>query len=832
YYYADQGFSLRVSAPITNDISTTFRYNYKELKYSSDSYYKLSQPYRRLVDGSPFLQSTVSQTLTYNTLDSATLPHEGILASVTQEIAGLGGDSRFYKISGRARGYYTVSDDMDLIASLAASGGHVASIDGSSLHVFDQFALDSNDIRGFADSGIGPRMRGDPIGGTTYFTASAEATFPLPGVSQDSGFRGGFFVDGAKDGFFDGCTAGLNRTGKAAAKNGWAGFVADNGADRLTVRDLITGGNTAYGAIIRNLNTLKIQAGRYGTDRQGILAVGNGYEGLYVENVSNLEVVAYDGRYPQFSGSVNSGGLTIKNSQDGIVKNVRAGNNAAGNAAIPNKYSGIYLENTVRMVVSNSVLSGNGGEGILVKSTVPSCTSLNSLYLGTDATGTAAVPNGYGGAWIDAPNVNVTGCLASGNKSNGIVFYENATGNIKACKAGTDKTGTVALPNGNKGIAIGGAKDWTVSGCVLSGNMQEGISTYRGASRGTVTGCQMGLGAKGEKLGNKYAGAWIGDGSSSIEVSSNTIANNASSGVSVSGAFNISILGSTITDCAGQGIAVYGGASEVLVQDIVIKGCKYSAVGISGANTQKVDVLRMTSDNNEWGGIQVDGAHHCRIEDNVILNYTGCGISFYNGAHDNTILSNNVGCKPGFPTQAIYTGWAAMGAWGGASKNTFGVIGRGNTLASGSQMGVYLNDDSTLGNRVRGNSMYMTQGLGIDIGGNGPDSNDLTDSDSGPNRKQNYPTLTKGFGTGKINIAYRGAANRTILVDLYSVDPSRDAGSEPGKAFLGTVTLATNASGIASGIFTASTAGLRITAVATDSLTGDSSEFSINGTSG
>lgn len=195
YYYADQGFSLRVSAPITNDISTTFRYNYKELKYSSDSYYKLSQPYRGLVDGSPFLQSTVSQTLTYNTLDSATLPHEGILASVTQEIAGLGGDSRFYKISGRARGYYTVSDDMDLIASLAAAGGHVASIDGSSLHVFDQFALDSNDIRGFADSGIGPRMRGDPIGGTTYFTASAEATFPLPGVSQDSGFRGGFFVD-------------------------------------------------------------------------------------------------------------------------------------------------------------------------------------------------------------------------------------------------------------------------------------------------------------------------------------------------------------------------------------------------------------------------------------------------------------------------------------------------------------------------------------------------------------------------------------------------------------------------------------------------------------
>src|SRR5690606_31982515 len=79
YSYADQGFSLRVAAPITNDISTTFRYNYKELRYNSDSYFRLSQPYRRVVDGSPWLQSSVSNTISYNALDSAMLPHEGIL---------------------------------------------------------------------------------------------------------------------------------------------------------------------------------------------------------------------------------------------------------------------------------------------------------------------------------------------------------------------------------------------------------------------------------------------------------------------------------------------------------------------------------------------------------------------------------------------------------------------------------------------------------------------------------------------------------------------------------------------------------------------------------
>jgi outer membrane protein insertion porin family len=197
YSYQDQGFSLRVTAPITNDLSTTFRYNYKEMDYTSDGRWLLSRPYKDLVDGSPWVTSSVSNSFNYNTLDTSVLPHEGIIASVTQELAGLGGDSQFYKLSGKVRGYYTLSDEQDVIGSLAGSAGHVLSTNGSHLNVFDQFALGSDDIRGFANSGIGPRMNrnDDALGGTTFFTASAEVTFPLPGVSQDAGFRGGFFLD-------------------------------------------------------------------------------------------------------------------------------------------------------------------------------------------------------------------------------------------------------------------------------------------------------------------------------------------------------------------------------------------------------------------------------------------------------------------------------------------------------------------------------------------------------------------------------------------------------------------------------------------------------------
>ncbi|MFB2552144.1 outer membrane protein assembly factor BamA [Ensifer soli] len=194
YRYEDQGFSLRVAAPITENLSTTFRYNFTQLDYSGDLA-ELSAPYRRVVRDSPWTRSSISNTLTYNSLDDATLPHEGILASVTNEFAGLGGTSDFYKISGKAKFYYTLNDEADLIGSIGGSAGHVVKTTGQ-MEVFDQFQLGSNDIRGFERNGIGPRMaNGDALGGQTYFTASAEATFPLPGLPRDTGLRGAVFAD-------------------------------------------------------------------------------------------------------------------------------------------------------------------------------------------------------------------------------------------------------------------------------------------------------------------------------------------------------------------------------------------------------------------------------------------------------------------------------------------------------------------------------------------------------------------------------------------------------------------------------------------------------------
>jgi outer membrane protein insertion porin family len=197
YDYSEEGVSLRVTAPITDNLATTLRYNFKRLHYdgTNDWQDNLSLPYQNLVENGPWTQSTVSQTFTYNTLDDQNMPREGLIWKITHEFAGLGGDSDFYKISGKVRYYKTISDEQDIVGSLTAGAGYVIPTD-KNLNVFDQFMIGGREIRGFENSGIGPRTSdGDPLGGTTYFTASAEATMPMPGIPQDVGLRAAVFAD-------------------------------------------------------------------------------------------------------------------------------------------------------------------------------------------------------------------------------------------------------------------------------------------------------------------------------------------------------------------------------------------------------------------------------------------------------------------------------------------------------------------------------------------------------------------------------------------------------------------------------------------------------------
>jgi outer membrane protein insertion porin family len=142
--------------------------------------------------------SLVGLTLAYNTLDSNKDPTKGFFAELKPEVAGAGGDSKFLRVVGSARYYHPITDDF--IGMLKVQGGQMAAFGGNKLRVLDHFYMGPDLVRGFAPSGIGPRDRNgesgaNALGGTTYFGATAEITFPIFGIPREIGLKGAVFAD-------------------------------------------------------------------------------------------------------------------------------------------------------------------------------------------------------------------------------------------------------------------------------------------------------------------------------------------------------------------------------------------------------------------------------------------------------------------------------------------------------------------------------------------------------------------------------------------------------------------------------------------------------------
>ncbi|THF59970.1 outer membrane protein assembly factor BamA [Ollibium composti] len=212
------GGTVRFGLPITSNITTQVAYNISEEKYSYDDNCDanddgvpdagcyVSKAIQDGIENSPWLKSSVSANLIYNTIDDTKNPHYGIYANLGAEFAGLGGDAKYYKLTARASVYQTLSEEMDIVGLVSGGAGYIAGYGDNDLRVFDHFQSTDRIIRGFDFNGIGPAAYKngidgaagyDHLGGTTYFNASVEAQFPLPIVPESLGLRGAVFADAA-----------------------------------------------------------------------------------------------------------------------------------------------------------------------------------------------------------------------------------------------------------------------------------------------------------------------------------------------------------------------------------------------------------------------------------------------------------------------------------------------------------------------------------------------------------------------------------------------------------------------------------------------------------
>ncbi|HML07647.1 MAG TPA: outer membrane protein assembly factor BamA [Xanthobacteraceae bacterium] len=157
-----------------------------------------SLPIRLELANGGYLTSLAGYGFAYNTLDNNKHPTNGLLVSVGQDFAGLGGDVAYMRSVADFRTYYEIVSD--LVGVLHLQGGNIVGLGTNEVRMLDDFKMGPNLVRGFQPAGIGPRditpgTTNDALGGTLYWGASVEVQYPFYFLPKDSGFRGALFVD-------------------------------------------------------------------------------------------------------------------------------------------------------------------------------------------------------------------------------------------------------------------------------------------------------------------------------------------------------------------------------------------------------------------------------------------------------------------------------------------------------------------------------------------------------------------------------------------------------------------------------------------------------------
>jgi Ca2+-binding RTX toxin-like protein len=295
--------------------------------------------------------------------------------------------------------------------------------------------------------------------------------------------------------------------------------------------------------------------------------------------------------------------------------------------------------------------------GILV---VANSVTVESNFIGTDATGTVDLGNtGSGVLIVDGSANQIGGTTAaerniiSGNEGQGgveIVGAASSGNRITGNYIGTDVTGLLDLGNSIQGIRVfngptnnflGG--DLEGEGNVVSGNEFDGINiALSNADNNQILGNMIGLGVDGVTVvGNSRWGVVVDTGTSGTVVGSansqNTISGNGIGGVLLANTNNATVVGNHIgTDVTGtldRGNTSHG--MELI---------NASNNTIGGTTAAERNVIS----GNDDRGIRIDGVGS--TENTIIGNYIGVdatgtadlgntqiGVNLFYGASNNTI---------------------------------------------------------------------------------------------------------------------------------------------------------------------------------------------------
>lgn len=405
--------------------------------------------------------------------------------------------------------------------------------------------------------------------------------------------------------------------------------------------------------------------------------------------------------------------------------------------------SGYYLGGTTE--ATRNVVSGNLGHGIEIGSNGTDNRVWGS-YIGTDAAGALARPNGGAGIQIVGQG-NVVGDvttdkrnIVSGNTLEGLRIYGNANqviGNF----IGLDAAGTTALGNGTDGVQVIGGSN-VIGGSsedhrnLIGGNGGAGVRLDGDANQ--VLGNYIGLGLDGlAPLGNVHGVLLYGSGNiiGSTGGGGNVISANTDEGIYARFLDGLTVVGNRIGTSANGGIQRGNGTDGISLESTV-------NVVVGGDTAAHGNVI-----SGNGGGIYATGASGT-IRSNLIglaadgtatIGNTGAGISVYNSVLDigapgagNTIGGNGyngISANSGTITiRGNRIGTDLSGNQARANLTGIGIGGAtvlvaGNQISGNTQTGIAINSlaavaeiiDNRIGTDAAGNAKIGNLGSGIRV---------------------------------------------------------------------------------------------------------------------
>ncbi|HSP83740.1 MAG TPA: NosD domain-containing protein, partial [Gillisia sp.] len=750
----------------------------------------------------------------------------------------------------------------NIFFNINGAGSHTIQLNSALPAITQTVVLDATTQPGYSSGNPviiidGNAVPGDGFWLTTATSGSVIKGFVLGGFSSSG--RAAIYANSSGGHIITGNFIGIAANGTTAMANTFGIYLQNSsgntiGGTSINDRNLIAGNSTGLQLVNSGSSDNRIQGNFFGTDKGGSYAVSNG-NNIVVSNAPNNLIGGTDpGEMNLISGAIRGTlgiGVTIAGS--GSTGNRVLGNyigtDITGNIPIRNGFAGIFItagasQNIIGSVNGGNVISGNfdpdqfRGNGIQIDKEGTNGNRIVGNRIGTNAAGTAALPNLSGIDLQDGSNNTVIGGtlpgegnLISGNRNSGIEIGNspseapNSSNNniILGNLIGSSADGLEKIPN-TVGITLSSSQNNQIGGTgqyegnLLSGNNNHGLGIYE-SSGNNVTGNDIGISTTGTILGNGSRGIWI-DGSAATNnvIAGNTISGNGSIGVVIStGASSNTLSGNFIgtnRDGTGAipnntGVSISNAPSNFIggtatLSRNVISGNNSNGINITGAEAKNNLINGNYIGTNASGtgalpnfrGINLSGGSlntvggTTQLDRNIISGNTDVGVYIQN-SRENNFFGNFIGTTAnGLLPLPSRTGILIIN---GSDGNKIGGLNAGeeNLIANNTIRAVFvtfiggIGGADPLNNQISGNRIYSNN-FGIDLGSVGVTANDPDDADDGPNLLQNFPEILDqaSFDGTNINLKYfvpSAPANSAypIRVEFFIND-----GNRQGKEFL------------------------------------------------